>query len=88
MQRLLGRAALYDELPKYLIMENVKPLVGKKFLLKFEEWLNWLSDCGYKSYWQVLNAADYGIPQKREGYLRIYTQRPYESVLFPRKTTT
>lgn len=66
VQRLLGIAALYDELPKYLIMENVKSLVGKKFLPKFEDWLRWLSDCGYESYWKVMNAADYGIPQKRE----------------------
>lgn len=66
VQRLLAVSALYDELPKYLIMENVKPLVGKKFLPKFEEWLQWLDSCGYNTYWKVMNAADYGIPQKRE----------------------
>ena len=71
VQRLLGIASLYDELPKYLIMENVKPLVGKKFLPKFNEWLSWLSDCGYESYWQVMNAADYGIPQKRERVIAV-----------------
>lgn len=91
VQRLLGIASLYDELPKYLIMENVKPLVGKKFLPKFNEWLSWLSDCGYESYWQVMNAADYGIPQKRESYLCINSQRPYRKrialVFFPETAT-
>lgn len=73
VQRLLGISALYDELPKYLIMENVKPLVGKKFLPQFEEWLDWLSSCGYNNYWQVLSAADYGIPQKRESNCCFYS---------------
>lgn len=71
VQRLLGISALYDELPKYLIMENVKPLVGKKFLPKFQEWLEWLSGCGYNNYWKVMNAADYGIPQKRERVIAV-----------------
>ena len=39
VQRLLTQAALDDELPKYLIMENVKNLVGKKFRKDFEGWL-------------------------------------------------
>ena len=66
VQKLLEKAKQDGELPKYLIMENVKPLVGKKFLPKFNEWLDCLFDIGYDTYWKVLNAADYGIPQKRE----------------------
>ena len=66
VQRLLNSSKDANELPKYLIMENVKPLIGKKFKPKFDEWLSWLNNCGYENYWQVMNAADYGIPQKRE----------------------
>lgn len=66
VQRLLTQAALDDELPKYLIMENVKNLVQKKFIDDFQGWLDWLEGIGYNNYWQVLNAADYGIPQSRE----------------------
>ena len=66
VQRLLGMAALYDELPKYLILENVKNLVGKKFLPAFQGWIDWLDALGYNTYWQVLNAKDYGVPQNRE----------------------
>lgn len=66
VQRLLGVASVYDELPKYLILENVKNLVGKKFLPAFQDWISWLDSMGYNTYWQVLNAKHYGIPQNRE----------------------
>lgn len=66
VQRLLAQAQSDDALPKYLIMENVKNLVGKKFRPDFEGWLEWLDELGYNNYWKVLNAVDYGIPQNRE----------------------
>lgn len=66
VQRLLAQAQSDDTLPKYLIMENVKNLVGKKFRADFEGWLEWLDQLGYNNYWKVLNAVDYGIPQNRE----------------------
>lgn len=53
--------------PKYLMMENVKALVSKKFMPMFQEWINLVDDeYHYKSYWQVLNATSFGIPQNRE----------------------
>lgn len=52
--------------PKYLLLENVKNLVGKKHRHNFDKWLQWLESQGYQNYWQVLNARDYGIPQNRE----------------------
>lgn len=66
VQRLLAQAQSDDALPKYLIMENVKNLVGKKFRPDFEGWLGCLDELGYNNYWKVLNAVDYGIPQNRE----------------------
>ena len=36
VQRLLNIADVYDELPKYLIMENVKNLLGKQFRADFD----------------------------------------------------
>lgn len=66
VQRLLTKAQSENELPKYLIMENVKNLVGKKFCTDFDRWCDWLEQLGYNNYWQVMNAADYGVPQKRE----------------------
>ena len=52
--------------PKYLLMENVKSLVGKRFKSQFNEWSSYLESLGYVNYWKVLNATDYGIPQSRE----------------------
>lgn len=66
IQRLLTTSKECNELPKFLILENVKNLVGKQFKDKFLQWLDWLDELGYNSYWQVLNAKDYGLPQNRE----------------------
>lgn len=66
VRRLLVTAALHDELPQYLILENVKNLISKKFIKDFESWLEWLDKLGYNNYWQVTNAKDCGIPQNRE----------------------
>lgn len=52
--------------PKFAIFENVKNLTGKRFKAEFETVLNTLDELGYNTYWKVLNAKDYGIPQNRE----------------------
>lgn len=52
--------------PKYLMMENVKNLVGINHRANFEEFLVYLESLGYTNKWKVLNARDYGIPQNRE----------------------
>ena len=66
VQRLLAVAYENNELPKYLLLENVKNLVGKKFVHQFNAWVKWLDSVGYNTYYQVLNAKHYGIPQNRE----------------------
>lgn len=66
VQRLLEVAKEEGTLPKYLLLENVKNLVGKKFKSQFDNWLFYLDQLGYDTYWQVLNAKNYGIPQNRE----------------------
>lgn len=66
VQRLLGVAHIEGTLPKYLLLENVKNLIGKKFKPQFDSWVAWLESIGYNTYYQVLNAKHYGIPQNRE----------------------
>lgn len=66
VQRLLSVAYENNELPKYLLLENVKNLVGKKFKAQFNAWIKWLDSIGYNTYYEVLNAKHYGIPQNRE----------------------
>lgn len=64
--RLLKKAKEDDIPPKYILFENVKNLVSKKFMPDFNNLLDVLNDLGYNSYWQVINAKDCGIPQNRE----------------------
>ena len=52
--------------PKYLLCENVKALVSKKFLPGFLAFCQYLEGMGYISFRQVINAKDQGIPQNRE----------------------
>ena len=52
--------------PKYFIYENVKNIVGKKFKKAFDMFNDELQEYGYNTYYQILNAKDYGIPQNRE----------------------
>lgn len=56
--------------PKYVLWENVKNLLSKKHRHNFDAYLETLEQLGYKNYYQVLNAKDYGIPQSRE---RVFT---------------
>ena len=58
--------AIETKKPKYLLMENVKSLVGKKYIEEFRQWINILESYGYKNYYKVLDAADYNTPQHRE----------------------
>ena len=63
VERLLKAS---ERMPRTLILENVKNLVAPKNKKNFESWLERLSGLGYKNSWKVLNAEDFGLPQKRE----------------------
>jgi DNA (cytosine-5)-methyltransferase 1 len=54
------------ELPEVLLMENVPDVIGQKNIAQFAKWIEKLESLGYKNYWKILNAKDYGIPQNRE----------------------
>ena len=85
VQRLLEVAKVEDTLPKYLLLENVKNLVGKQFKSQFEDWLFYLDQLGYNTYWQVLNAKNYGIPQNRERVFAISIRKDLnQSFEFPK----
>ena len=56
--------------PKYVIWENVKNVISKKHKHNFDNYLERMEQLGYRNYYQVLNAKDYGIPQNRE---RVFT---------------
>ena len=75
------RDAVKIKRPKYLLLENVKAMVGSKFLPMFNLWQSELSKLGYVNFAQVLNAKDYGVPQNRE---RIFLFSIRDDGEFPR----
>ena len=85
VQRLLGVAKEDNTLPKYLLLENVKNLIGKKFIGQFEAWVKWLDNIGYNTYWKVLNGKHYGIPQNRERVFAISIRKDVDvkGFIFP-----
>lgn len=56
--------------PKYVVWENVKNLLSKTHKHNFDNYIETMNILGYNSYYQILNAKDYRIPQNRE---RVYT---------------
>lgn len=52
--------------PTWVIWENVKGVLDKNMRGSFFSYLDALQALGYESIYQVLNAMDFGIPQKRE----------------------
>lgn len=52
--------------PKAFILENVKQLVGHRNGTTIKKIISALENLGYTVEYKVLNALDYGLPQKRE----------------------
>lgn len=69
--------------PKYLMMENVKNLVGKNHKDNFLKFLDYLENLGYTNSWAVLNARDYGVPQNRERVFCISELESKRDFVFP-----
>lgn len=66
VERILLEAHEKGKLPQVLLMENVPDVIGNKNYDDFMKWYAALENMGYQSYYRVLNAKDYGIPQNRE----------------------
>lgn len=66
VERILLELKEKGELPQVLLMENVPDVIGNKNYADFMEWYSVLEEMGYQSYYKILNAKNYGIPQNRE----------------------
>lgn len=69
--------------PKVLLMENVKNLVSKRFIGDFHAWCKALEDRGYTNFAQILDAADYGVPQHRERVFMVSLLDADKEYIFP-----
>ncbi|MCB0594140.1 MAG: DNA (cytosine-5-)-methyltransferase [Lewinellaceae bacterium] len=65
-----------EKQPKAFILENVKQLVGHDKGKTLKVILKTLKELGYHVQYSVLNALDYGLPQKRERVLIVGHKEP------------
>lgn len=68
--------------PKFGLFENVKALTNKKHRDTFELFLKELQEYGYNTYWKVLNAKDFGIPQNRERVMVVFIRKDVDNGWF------
>lgn len=80
--RLLKDAYDRNELPKYIMFENVKNLVSKQFYSDFCCLLDILNDLKFNSYWTIMNAKEAGIPQNRERVFVISIRKDLDNGMY------
>lgn len=86
-----GMNIIKEKEPKYVMIENVKGLIQKKFIDDFYSIIDELKELGYNCYYPTkedkkgnilptcLNAKNYGIPQNRERIFVICVRNDIES---------
>ena len=80
--RLLKTAKENNTLPKYIMVENVKNLVGKKFEKHFHDLLHIFEKLGFNSYYSVINGKNCGVPQNRERVFIIAIRKDIDTGLY------
>lgn len=86
--------AVRSKKPKYVMIENVKALIQKKFIDDFYSIIDELEEIGYNCYYPTkqdkkgnkiptcLNAKDFGIPQNRERIFVIAIRKDIDNGVF------
>jgi DNA (cytosine-5)-methyltransferase 1 len=79
---------LADARPRQFILENVYALTfnNKASRPAFERLLHEIEAAGYRFQWQVLNAADYGVPQARPRLFVVGARRGESLPVMPEAT--
>lgn len=81
---------LQETRPRAFIAENVKGLLSANGGNAFPLILAEFKDAGYHIKWSILNAADYGVPQRRERVFIVGFARSWDAdrFSFPSSTTS
>ncbi|AVP49100.1 DNA (cytosine-5-)-methyltransferase [Williamsoniiplasma luminosum] len=66
IERIINELDKLNKLPRYLLLENVMNMIQSQHKEQYLEWMNFLNQKGYETKTYNLNAADFGIPQKRK----------------------
>lgn len=83
VERILYELKDINQLPSVLVMENVTQVHGTKNIDDWNQWLNSLNDLGYQTYWQDLNAKNYGIAQNRNRCFAVSILNNNSPYIFP-----
>ena len=76
-----------DKKPKFFLAENVKGITNLDKGKVFEMILKDFSDIGYKVKYEIMNAADYGVPQTRQRVIIIGVRKDINfEYVFPEPT--
>jgi DNA (cytosine-5)-methyltransferase 1 len=82
VQRLLDEC---DELPNILVMENVTQVHSEKNMPHFRKWLDFLDDKGYTTFYQDMNAKNFGVAQNRDRTIVVSILGKNKRYKFPRE---
>lgn len=78
-----------DKRPKFFVIENVRGILEEQHQKSLDVFLKQLSDCGYNITYELLNAADYKIPQDRFRVFFVGIRTDIRNKFcFPEATTT
>ena len=85
---VLKYGQLIDELyPCYFVMENVSGLGGKRGKTILDQLIENVENIGYKVYIRLLDAQEYGVPQRRKRYIIVGERNDMHSNYHYPKTT-
>lgn len=65
--------------PRAVMLENVKGIFYPKFASYREQIISSLQEMGYKTWWELVQASDYGVPQLRPRAILVGIKQPWAS---------
>lgn len=86
VERILSELP-FEQRPNVLLLENVPEACGTGNLEHWKKWVERLSQFGYQTFSNIINAKDYGIPQNRKRLFAISIKERERELAyqFPRK---
>lgn len=74
--------------PKVFLLENVASLRGKRGQVILSDFIQRMTEFGYECYQEVLDAQEYGVPQRRKRFIIVGARNDLAGVFqWPKKTS-
>ena len=70
--------------PMYFVMENVSGIAGKRGKTILQQLIEYVEEIGYSVHIELLDAQDYGVPQRRKRYIVVGERKDMgENYIYP-----